>query len=187
MSAETLPHGGQSPLSEPARLSHLDEEGKARMVNVGAKPETARTARATGRVAMAEATLARLISGGLPKAQGAGEALAVARIAAIQAVKQTATLIPLCHPLRITGVDVQFAQTPPASEQAAAFLDIAVTVSAFDRTGVEMEALTVVSVAALTIYDLAKAIDRGMQITQVQLDEKRGGRSGVWQREPVER
>lgn len=145
------------------------------MVDVGAKPETARTARASGRIELKPSTLKRLLAGDLPK----GEALAVARLAAIQAVKRTADLIPLCHPLRITSVEVEF--TPLDSA-----LGIDVLVRAFDRTGVEMEALTAVTVAALTIYDMCKAIDREMCITEVRLEEKSGGRSGTFHRRTSE-
>jgi cyclic pyranopterin phosphate synthase len=159
-------------------VNHLDEKGQARMVEVGQKPETARLARASGRIEMSESTLHKLLSGDLPK----GEALAVARLAAIQAVKRTADLIPLCHPLRITGVDVEFTPQPGSSGRAA--LHIRVEVRAFDRTGVEMEALTAVSVAALTVYDMCKAVDKGMCIAAVMLDEKHGGKSGTWLREP---
>jgi cyclic pyranopterin phosphate synthase len=141
------------------------------MVEVGSKPETAREAAASGRVVMKPAT-ARLIAGGaVPK----GDVLAVARVAAVQAVKRTAELVPMCHPLRITGVDIEL-------EIARAAVDIRARVRAFDRTGVEMEALTAVAVAALTIYDMCKAVDRGMHIEAIRLDEKRGGKSGEWRR-----
>jgi cyclic pyranopterin phosphate synthase len=153
-------------------VNHLDEKGQARMVEVGQKPETARQARASGRIELQPATLHRILEGKLPK----GEVLSVARLAGIQAVKRTADLIPLCHPLRITGVDVTF-------EPREAAIDIVAEVRAFDRTGVEMEALTAVTVAALTIYDMCKAVDRGMRIVDVKLDEKLGGRSGHWQRD----
>jgi cyclic pyranopterin phosphate synthase len=152
-------------------LTHLDAKGNARMVEVGAKPETERVAVASGEVHMAPAT-ARLIRGGkLPK----GDVLAVARLAGIQAVKQTHTLIPLCHPLRLTGVDVEL-------RVGRDRVRIRATVRAVDRTGVEMEALTAVSVAALALYDMAKAVDKAMVIGPLQLEEKRGGRSGIWRR-----
>ncbi len=154
-----------------ARLSHLDARGRARMVEVGTKPETERVAVASGEVRMAPAT-ARLIKAGKV---GKGDVVAVARLAGIQAVKLTHTLIPLCHPLRISGVEVEI-------EVGRDRARIRATVRAVDRTGVEMEALTAVSVAALALYDMAKAVDRGMVIGPVQLDEKRGGRSGHWQR-----
>jgi cyclic pyranopterin phosphate synthase len=155
------------------RLTHFDAAGRARMVEVGEKPETAREAVASGRVDMAPAT-ARRIAGG---AIGKGDVLAVARLAGIGALKRTAELIPLCHPVRVTGVelDLEVARRPPS-------VRIRARVRAFDRTGVEMEALTAVAVAALTVYDMCKAIDRGMVIADVRLDEKRGGKSGEWQR-----
>ena len=166
----------------PAPLTHLDAQGRARIVQVDAKPETARTARASARVLMKASTLDRIVSGSLPK----GDVLQDARIAAIQATKRTAELIPLCHPLRITGVQVDFTAEPnPADADADAglgALQIRVEVRAFDRTGVEMEALTAATIAGLTIYDMCKAIDRGMRLSDVQLDEKQGGRSGMWKR-----
>ena len=160
-----------------ADLTHFDDEGAARMVDVGAKAETDRAATASGAVEMAPATLARIAAGTLEK----GDVLAVARIAAIAGMKRTAELIPLCHPLRITGVDVAF-----TLDEARARVAIRATVKAHDRTGVEMEALTAVTVAALTIYDMCKAIDRGMRVTDVQLESKSGGRSGHWQRSPTD-
>lgn len=141
------------------------------MVEVAAKPETARVAVASGEIVMARATARAIAAGRI----GKGDVLGVARLAGIQAVKRTAELIPLCHPLRITGVDL-------ALRVRADRVQITATVKAFDRTGVEMEALTAVSVAALTVYDMTKAIDRGMVIGPIQLDEKRGGKSGVWKR-----
>lgn len=155
----------------PARLTHVDERGAARMVEVGAKPETARAATASGEVRMAPATARLLAAGELAK----GDALAVARIAAIAAAKQAHLLIPLCHPLRLTGVDVELTVR---RDRVA----ITATVRAFDRTGVEMEALAAVSAAALTIYDMAKAVDRAMVVGPIQLEAKRGGRSGEWTR-----
>ena len=143
-------------------MSHFNPDGDAHMVDVGDKPETTRVAVAAGSVEMSPGTLQK---------SRKGDVLGVARLAAINAVKRTADLIPLCHPLRVTGVDVELAPT-------AAGVDIRVTVRAFDRTGVEMEALTGVSVAALTIYDMLKSVDRGMRITDVRLLEKSGGRSG---------
>ena len=157
------------------------------MVEVGSKSESQRVAVATGRVYLQAATLSRILAGELPK----GDVLQVARIAGITAVKRTADLIPLCHPLRITGVKLHFTPHPATAESAAApsaegtFLHIRAEVRAFDRTGVEMEALTAVSVAALTLYDMCKAIDRGMRISDVQLEEKQGGRSGHWQRQDL--
>ena len=155
------------------KLSHFDEDGAARMVDVGAKVESARVAIATGAVEMAAATLAEVKAGTI----GKGDVLGVARIAAVQGLKRTSELIPLCHPLRITGVDVEL-----SLDEARSRVCIRTKVQAFDRTGVEMEALTGVMVAALTIYDMCKAIDRGMRIVDVQLEEKRGGKSGDWTR-----
>lgn len=184
-----LPPAAETPAADPpptkSGLTHLDEHGHARMVEVGAKPETARAARAQGCIELRTDTLSRLMRGDLPK----GEALAVARIAAIGAVKRTAELIPLCHPLRVTGVEVKFTpywgrgRSGPGPDGAAlAALIIDVEVRAFDRTGVEMEALTAVSVAALTIYDMCKAVERGMTIGAISLLEKSGGRSGTYVR-----
>ena len=154
-------------------LTHFDGAGKAHMVEVGAKRETAREAIATSRVSMKPAT-ARLIAAG--KA-GKGDVLGIARVAGIQAIKRTAELIPLCHPLRITGVDVDL-----RVDTKAATVHIEARVRSFDRTGVEMEALTAASVAALTVYDMCKAVDRGMQISDIRLERKSGGKSGTWQR-----
>ncbi len=153
-------------------LSHLDEQGHARMVNVGGKDETQRTAVAAGLIRMAPGTLALILDGSIPK----GDVLAVARIAGIQGAKKTAELIPLCHPLRITSVKVEFT---PSGEDT---LEVLTTVSALDRTGVEMEALTAVHVACLTVYDMVKAVDRGVTVERVRLLEKTGGKSGDWVR-----
>ena len=156
-------------------LTHLDARGQARMVDVGDKPIARRMALARGMVRMQPATLALLVGGTAPK----GDVLAAARIAAIQAAKKTPELIPLCHALVLTSVEVEF--TP---DEAASALRIAVRVHAMDRTGVEMEALTAVSVAALTIYDMLKAKDRAMTIDGIALHEKSGGKSGDYRREP---
>lgn len=158
-----------------SQLSHFDESGAARMVDVGAKPETDRVAIASGRIIMKPET-ARLIAEGKV---GKGDVLGLARIAGIQGLKRTAELIPLCHPLRITGVDVDLA----VEAAPEACVTITATVRAHDRTGVEMEALTAVSVAALTVYDMCKAVDRGMCITDIRLEAKQGGKSGDWRRE----
>lgn len=154
-------------------LTHFDAAGNAHMVEVGAKPETARLAIAEGRVAMAPATAAAIAAGDI----GKGDVLGIARIAGIQAAKRTSELIPLCHPLRLTGVELAFVQEPDG-------IVITATVKCFDRSGVEMEALTAVSAAALTIYDMCKAIDRGMILGEIRLIEKRGGKSGVWTAKP---
>jgi len=154
-----------------SELTHLDDRGQARMVDVGAKDETVREAVAAGRVLMRPETLRLLQEGNLPK----GDVLGTARVAGIMAAKRTAELIPLCHPLSLTHVAVEF-----SFDQAAPAVEIAATVRCRGRTGVEMEALTAVSVAALTIYDMAKAVERGMVIADIRLLEKRGGKSGEW-------
>lgn len=152
-------------------LTHVDEHGAARMVDVSEKPPTARTAVASGRVLLSAEVIALLAEGGVPK----GDALGVARLAGIMGAKRTPDLIPLCHPLSITGVTVDLTVAPDAVE-------ITATVRTTDRTGVEMEALTAVSVAALTVIDMVKAVDRGAIITDVRVEEKSGGKSGSWQR-----
>jgi cyclic pyranopterin monophosphate synthase len=158
------------------QLTHFDEAGAARMVDVGDKPETARVAVASGRVVMAAETAEAIAAGTI----GKGDVLGVARLAGIQAAKRAADWIPLCHPLRLTGVDLELAIVRgPADASGVA---ITATVRAFDRSGVEMEALVAVSAAALTIYDMCKAIDRAMVIAEVRLEEKRGGKSGHWRR-----
>ena len=152
-------------------LTHFDQDGKAQMVDVAAKNETLRIARAAGSIRMEAATLALIAAGNVNK----GDVLGVARIAAIQASKRTAELIPLCHPLYLTQVAVEFNLN---QEQHA--VECIVTTQTMGRTGVEMEALTAVSVALLTIYDMCKAADRGMTISDIRLLEKQGGRSGHW-------
>ena len=155
-------------------LSHFDESGASRMVDVGAKAETHRVARASAVVRMLPATLALIRDKGVAK----GDVLEVARLAGIMAAKKTADLIPLCHPLPLTSVKLDFAF--PSEDS----LRIEATVTVFARTGVEMEALTAVSVAALTVYDMCKAADRGMTIEAVRLEEKDGGNSGHYVRDP---
>jgi cyclic pyranopterin phosphate synthase len=152
-------------------LTHLDESGAARMVDVTGKDVTARTATATGRVLVSAEVVALLRGEGVPK----GDALAVARIAGIMGAKQTPSLIPLCHPLAISGVTVDLTVADDAVE-------ISATVRTADRTGVEMEALTAVSVAALTVIDMVKAVDKGAVFTDVRVESKTGGKSGDWQR-----
>ena len=154
-------------------LTHLDAQGQAHMVDVGAKAETEREAIAAGRVLMQPETLRLLREGNLPK----GDVLGTARVAGIMAAKRTAELIPLCHQLQLTKVLVEF-----EFNEAASAVEITATVRCKGQTGVEMEALTAVSVAALTIYDMAKAVERGMTISDIRLLEKRGGKTGVWQR-----
>jgi cyclic pyranopterin phosphate synthase len=156
-----------------SELTHFDEHGASRMVDTSAKPETLREAKASGLVRMAPSTLALIRDRKLAK----GDVLEVARLAGIMAAKRTGELIPLCHPLPITSATVDFAFVDDAT------LRIEATVRVFGRTGVEMEALTAVSVAALTVYDMCKAVDRVMTIERVRLEEKSGGRSGTFQRQ----
>lgn len=152
-------------------LTHFDERGGAQMVDVGAKPETKRIALASGRIHMAPETLAVVREGRADK----GDVLGVARIAAIMAAKKTHEIIPMCHPLMLTKVSVDF-------EPGDDHIGITAEVHTSGKTGVEMEALTAVSAAGLTIYDMLKAIDRGMTIDAIQLESKEGGRSGEWKR-----
>ena len=169
--------GERIDISEPGvapGLTHLDEAGKARMVDVSDKPETARQAVAECRIAMNPNTLALIQRGEGPK----GEVFGVARVAAIMAAKNTSSMIPMCHPIALTGIDVDFA----ADEQAGA-VDVRVTVRTLGRTGAEMEALCGAAAAALTIYDMCKAVDRSMTIEQLRLVFKSGGKSGVFSRD----
>jgi cyclic pyranopterin phosphate synthase len=153
------------------RLTHVDETGAARMVDVGDKDVTARTATAAGRVLVSGQVVGLLRGDGVPK----GDALGVARVAGIMAAKRTPDLVPLCHPLAISGVTVDL-------EVADDAVEITATVRTTDRTGVEMEALTAVSVAALTVVDMVKAVDKAATITDVRVLAKAGGRSGDWRR-----
>jgi cyclic pyranopterin phosphate synthase len=152
-------------------LTHFDPAGQAHMVDVADKPETHRIAKARGSIAMQAATLALIQSGSAKK----GDVLGIARIAAIQATKRTGDLIPLCHPLALTHVGVEFSIDEPHCR-----ITCEVTAETVGRTGVEMEALTAVSVGLLTIYDMCKAVDRGMRIEEIRLLEKAGGKSGHW-------
>jgi cyclic pyranopterin monophosphate synthase len=152
-------------------LTHFDAAGQAHMVDVGEKSQTARRAIASGRIRMQPATLDLIASGGAKK----GDVLGIARIAAIQASKRTSELIPLCHPIMLTRVAVEFELAPSASA-----IDCTATAECVGQTGVEMEALTATTVGLLTIYDMCKAIDRGMVIEAVRLVEKSGGKSGHW-------
>ena len=152
-------------------LTHVDEQGRARMVDVGGKSDTHRIAVARGQVRMKRETLALIRQNALSK----GDALATARIAGILAAKKTADLIPLCHPLMLTHVGVEFELS---ETEADGVVEITATVETTGKTGVEMEALTAVSVAALTIYDMGKAVDRAMRLTDIRLIEKHGGKSG---------
>jgi len=153
-------------------LTHLDAAGRARMVDVGAKPETERVAVAKGRVYMQAATLARIREGAVAK----GDAIPVARLAGIMGAKRTADLIPLCHGLALTSVAVDL-----ALDEAAGAVEITATCRVAARTGVEMEALTAVSVAALALYDMCKAVDKGMTIGDIRLTKKSGGASGSYE------
>ncbi|MBO9723635.1 MAG: cyclic pyranopterin monophosphate synthase MoaC [Novosphingobium sp.] len=150
-------------------LTHIDDDGNARMVDVGAKAETRRVAVASGRISMTAAALEAIRAGNAPK----GDVLGTAKIAGIMAAKKTADLIPMCHPLVLDAVNVDFAFEDEAMTATA-------TVSLTGKTGVEMEAITAVSVALVTIYDMAKALDKGMVIGDIRLVEKRGGKSGHW-------
>ena len=156
-----------------ARLSHVDERGAARMVAVGGKPETARHAVASAEVRMSAATLALVARGATSK----GDVLAVARLAGIMACKRAAEWIPLCHPVRVVGTDVAL-----AVDRALPGVRVTVTVDAVDRTGVEIEAMVGAAAAALTIYDMVKGVERGVEVGAVRLLEKSGGRTGRWVR-----
>ena len=155
-----------------SQFTHFDEHGASRMVDVGGKPASRRVARASGRVRMSPETLVQIIERRLAK----GDVLEVARLAGIMAAKRTADLIPLCHPLPLDAIALQL------EADGADAVQITATVETTGRTGVEMEALTAVSVAALTVYDMTKALDRAMVIEQIQLEEKTGGASGHWLR-----
>ena len=170
-----MPNDAREP--EAPRLSHLDDQGNARMVDVSAKDVTSRQATARGRVVMRPETLAMIVEGRAPK----GDVLATARIAGIMAAKRTHELIPLCHPLPISGVSVDLA--PSEDGSGICGIEVEATVRVSGQTGVEMEALTAVSVAALTVYDMCKAVERGMQIEGVRLVAKSGGKSGDYSAE----
>lgn len=157
---------------QPDRLTHVDARGAAHMVDVADKDVTVRSARATGRLATTPQVVALLRGEGVPK----GDALAVARIAGIQAAKRTPDLVPLCHPIAIHGVSVEL-------EVVDDGVTIDARVRTADRTGVEMEALTCVAAAGLTLVDMVKAVDRGAHLTDLRVEEKSGGRSGTWTRD----
>jgi cyclic pyranopterin monophosphate synthase len=154
-----------------SELTHFDAAGRAHMVDVADKAQTRRIAVASGRITMLPATLSRIVEGTAAK----GDVLGVARVAAIQASKRTAELIPLCHPLALTHVAVEFEIAREANA-----IECTVTAETTGRTGVEMEALTAVGVGLLTIYDMCKAVDRGMRLENIRLLEKQGGKSGHW-------
>ena len=157
------------------KLTHIDARGQAHMVDVGAKDETHRVARAHGRIVMQRATLAMIAAGGARK----GDVLGVARIAAIQGAKRTAELIPLAHPLGLTRISVDF-----KVDRKGCAIECIVSAETRGRTGVEMEALTAIAAGLLTIYDMCKAVDRGMRIENIRLLEKKGGKSGHWVMNP---
>jgi cyclic pyranopterin monophosphate synthase len=165
--------GSKKP-SAPSPLSHLDQRGQARMVDVSGKAQTERVARAEGKVIMRKETLDKVIAGNALK----GDVLGAARLAGIMAAKRTHSLIPLCHPLPITKVEIQI----DPEHSLPGFL-VEATVKVTGQTGVEMEALTAVSVACLTVYDMVKAIEKGMRIEGIRLLEKTGGKSGTWRAE----
>jgi cyclic pyranopterin phosphate synthase len=158
------------------KLSHLDDQGRARMVDVGHKPDTQREAVAKGRVLMQTQTLALIQGQELPK----GDVLAVAQVAGVMAAKRTHELIPMCHPLLLTHIGVEFVPHGPEGEEDIASIEITGTVRTAGKTGVEMEALTAVAIAGLTIYDMCKGVDRGMRLEGVRLVRKSGGKSGEW-------
>ncbi|NTV11003.1 MAG: cyclic pyranopterin monophosphate synthase MoaC [Zoogloea sp.] len=155
-------------------LTHFDADGRAHMVDIGDKADTRRIARAEGRIVMQPETLAMIQAGTAAK----GDVIGIARIAAIQGAKRTADLIPLCHPIPLTRVAVDFTLLPPHTLQCS------VTTESVGRTGVEMEALTAVQVGLLTVYDMCKAVDRGMVMEGIRLVEKLGGKSGHWRADP---
>jgi cyclic pyranopterin monophosphate synthase len=160
-----------------SKLTHINEAGEAHMVDVGAKSETERVAVAEGTIRMKPQTLALILGGEHKK----GDVLGVARVAGIMAAKKTSELIPLCHPIAITAIDIELT---PLEDQAAVYCRARVATRA--NTGVEMEALTAVEIALLTIYDMCKAVDRGMSLTDIQLVSKVGGKSGAWIRTPTD-
>ena len=158
-----------------SKLTHLDDNGQAHMVDVSGKPETIRMARAVGSVQLSDSSMAAILEGNVKK----GDALAVARIAGIRAAKKTSELIPLCHPLPISKAKVEL---EPDKDRNLVL--ITATVKTTGPTGVEMEALTAVSIAALTLYDMLKSVDKFITISAIKLDEKQGGKSGAWKRPP---
>ena len=158
-----------------SKLTHLDDNGQANMVDVSGKPETIRMARAVGSVQLSDRSMAALLEGNVKK----GDALAVARIAGIMAAKKTSELIPLCHPLPISQAKVEL-----EPDRDRNLVLITATVKTTGPTGVEMEALTAVSIAALTLYDMLKSVDKFITISTIKLDEKQGGKSGTWKRFP---
>ncbi|MEK7810917.1 MAG: cyclic pyranopterin monophosphate synthase MoaC [Pseudomonadota bacterium] len=163
-------------------LTHFSESGRARMVDVSEKSSTQRVAIASGILRMQLATLERIRAGGIAK----GDVLTVADVGAVMAAKHTPDIIPMCHSIALSGVDVVFSEIVEPDAQGCVGIKAVVTATCVGQTGVEMEALCAANVALLTIYDMCKAIDRGMRIENVQLEEKRGGKSGVWKRGEME-
>jgi cyclic pyranopterin monophosphate synthase len=161
------------------KLTHFSDAGRARMVDVTEKPKSHRVAIASGVLRMQPETLARIRNGSIAK----GDVLTVADVGAVMAAKRTADIIPMCHTLSLSGVEVVFSDVPEADAGGCVGIKVVTTASCVGQTGVEMEALCAAGVALLTIYDMCKAIDRGMRIENIQLEEKRGGKSGVWKRE----
>lgn len=160
------------------KLTHFSESGRARMVDVSEKPDTSRVAIASGMIRMQPATLKRIQAGTVAK----GDVLSVADVAAIMAAKRTADMIPMCHSLPLSGVEIAFEDIDEVDASGLAGLRVIVTTKCVGQTGVEMEALCAVSTALLTVYDMCKAMDKGMRIEHIQLEEKHGGKSGVWKR-----
>ena len=160
-------------------MTHFSDSGRARMVDVSGKTSTQRVAVASGILRMQLTTLERIRAGKIAK----GDVLTVADVGAVMAAKRTSELIPMCHSLALTGVDVEFSEILEPDEERCVGVRVVASARCVGQTGVEMEALTAVSVALLTVYDMCKAIDRGMRIESIQLDEKRGGKSGVWRRD----
>ena len=161
------------------KLTHFSDTGRARMVDVSAKPGTQRAAIASGILRMQPATLELVRAGRVAK----GDVLTVADVGAVMAAKRTADLIPMCHPVALSGVEVRFSEIVEPDASGCVGIKVFITANCSGQTGVEMEALCAASTALLTIYDMCKAIDRGMRIEHVQLEEKRGGKSGTWRRE----
>jgi cyclic pyranopterin phosphate synthase len=168
-------------MNDSNELTHFSPDGRARMVDVSAKDSTQRTAIVSGILRMQSATLARIHAGQIAK----GNVLAVADVAAVMAAKETSRLIPMCHSLALSGVDVAFSDVTEPDAAGCVGIKVVTTARCVGQTGVEMEALCAASAALLTIYDMCKAIDRGMRIEAIQLDEKRGGKSGVWRRDAL--
>jgi len=163
-------------------LTHFSDAGRARMVDVSAKSDTRRVAVASGILRMRPATLERIRAGRIAK----GDVLTVADVGAVMAAKRTSDMIPMCHPVALTGVDVEFSEIEESDAEGCVGIKVVTTASCVGQTGVEMEALCAASLALLTIYDMCKAVDRSMRIEYVQLEEKRGGKSGVWKRGEAE-